>query len=570
MRLARTVLVAALAVPCTSHASGGNTAPSAAPSAEATAALPKPPPDAELPTLTPLAPIKRPELDQDALKEVEKLLRRLTSEKADIRDAAVAELEKADEAQVSAIHTRIQAVRESLDRDKAPRIIADARKAARELRKKEKKKDKDADENEDWLSILLASPAPKSDAWRDVVELLAMVRMLRTIGTTPAVREIIELRANFGDMLRIDLMRQVVALGDKAVPALLEARKHDASVVREFADKALDTLGKVTPGEAVSTSDPEALADTLRAFGHVREVDAVDVLLSFANHDRKKVREAARHAIVSIGEPGRFRLRDAYQDLTGEKVDKSVPWDVLAKRIFWFYDHARAAEVIRAFDAGVAASKKGDHALAVAEFDKVLAVDPQFDKRADMAASYVALGKATSFDEAETRLALLRKARRLRTDDARTIDAEIAFTEAKILLTDGRPDRFLLARAVELDPDHEEAKTLLGAFEREAVKTADAVQPKRPYALVGGIAAASVLLAGLIAVVPRRKKKQGAPPKPKDAAGAAPEDGASKAGAAGDAEPSAAAPDSAARPSFPDAPLGHAAGDPKPADPPKS
>ncbi len=506
-------LALALSLPAAAdhaHAAGGGAIPSAAPAPDAAPSLPKPPPDAELPALTPLAPIKPTELDQDAQKELEKLLRRLTSEKADIREAAEAALEKVDEAQASAIHARIQTIRESLDRDKAPRVIADARKAARELRKK--KKEKEADDDVDWLTVVLASPSPKSDTWRELVELLAMVRMLRTIGTTPAVRQIIELRGNFGEMLQIDLMRHVVALKDKAVPALLEARKHDARVVREFADKALDTLGKVTPGEAVSTTDPEVLADILRAFGYVRDVDAVDVLLSFANHDRKKVRESARQAIVSIGEPGRFRLRDAYQDLTGDKVDKSVAWDTLAKRIFWFYDHARAAEIVRSFDAGAAAAKQSNHMLAVELFDKVLAVDPQFDRRAEMSATYFELGKLTPFDKAEERLALLRKARRLRTDDARSIDAEIAFTEAKVLLADGRPDRFLLARAVELDPDHAEAKLLLESFEREAVKRSEAVEPKRPYVLLGGIAAATILLAGLIALIPWRRKK--APPAP--------------------------------------------------------
>jgi hypothetical protein len=522
MLTARSFIVAvSLAAALTPHsASSGPGAPSAEPSTS----LPKPPPDGELPALATLPPIKRLEAEQESTRELDKLLTRLTSEKSDIREAAFADVEKVDAGLLPAVYGRIQNIRESLDRDQAPRTIAAARKAARDARKAEKKSKKSSaseEEESDWLRFVLDEPRPKDATWREVVELLAITRMLRVMGTTAAVRELIELRANFGEMLRVDLMRQVIALKDKAVPALLESKKHDASVVREFADKALDTLGKVTPGEAVSTTDPEVLADTLKAFGYVREVEAVDVLLSFANHDRRKVRDAARQAIAAIGEAGRFRLRDAYQDLTGEKIDKSVPWDILAKRMFWLYDNARAAEVVRTFDSGTTLAKDKDYAGAVAAFDRVLAVDPQFDRRAEMSPAYFELGKATSFDQPEERLARLRKARRLLGQQpAPTIDAEIAFTEAKMLLAEGRPDRFLLKRAVELDPNHNEAAALLASFDQEAAREAQSVQPKPPYVLAGAIAAVAALLAGVIALLPwgRKQATLKAPPAAAEAA----------------------------------------------------
>ncbi|NUP09980.1 MAG: hypothetical protein HOW73_28360 [Polyangiaceae bacterium] len=471
-------------------------------------------PDAELPPLPQLAPIKREEPDQPSISALEGLLGRLVSEKKDIRQAAFEELQKigkpkandakdthkADVAWVPAIHARIQDIRERLDRDRAPRILADARKSG----KKGKSKDELDEDSSDWLEFVMKSAAPKDDAWRDLVELLAMIRILGAVGTTPAVREIIELRANFGDFLRIDLARQIAKLKDRAVPALLEAKKHDATVVQRFADLELDRLGKVTPGEAVSTSDYDVLADTLRAFGHIRNEEAVDVLLSFANHDRRKVRDAAREAVAAIGEAGRWRLRDAYQDLTGEKVDKSIPWDILARRIFAIYDKGRVAELWNIFTSGLDASNAGKHAVAVEAFDKVLARDPLFDRRKEMAVSYFELAKSLPFDKADDRLAMLRKARRLDPDPKNTaIDAEIAFTEAKILIAEGRPDRFLVDRAVKLDPTHADAKALLDGFEEQAV------QPDKPvprYGLAGGIAGGTVLLAGIAAFFLFRKK----------------------------------------------------------------
>ncbi|MBL8740202.1 MAG: HEAT repeat domain-containing protein, partial [Myxococcales bacterium] len=287
--------------------------------------------------------------------------------------------------------------------------------------------------------------------------------------------------------------------------ALLEATKHDAANVRTFASKKLDELGKVTPGEAVSTTDPDVLADTLRAFGHIREVEAVDVLLSFANHDRKKVRDAAREAIAAIGEPGRWRLRDAYQDLIGEKVDKSVPWDLLARRIFAIYDKSRVAELWGLFSSGLDAAKAGKAGAAVESFDKVLARDPLFDRRSEMAMAYFEHARTIPFEEAERRLAMLRKARRLSpaAGDANKIEAEIAFTEAKVLIKEGRPERYLLTRATELDPTHVEAKELLASFEEKATPKPQAAVPR--YTLAGGIGAAALLLIGFVAFFRRKK-----------------------------------------------------------------
>jgi tetratricopeptide (TPR) repeat protein len=483
-------------------------------SASAGAAAPALPPDAELPPLPELPKREKPPVDAEAAKQLAALLGRLTSDKADIREAAVLEVEKVDAASVGAIAQRIEEIRESIDRDRAPRVLADARKAARESRKS--RSSKDDDETGDWLPIVLATPAPKDETWRELVELLAMVRMLGAIGTTPAVRELVALRGKFGDMLRIDLTRQIAKLKDKAVPALLEARKHDATTVQRFAELELDKLGRAIPGEAVGTTDPEVLADVLRAFGYNRDVDAVGVCLSFANHDRRKVRDAARQAIAGVGEPARWQLRDAYQDLTGDKPDKSVPWDVLARRIFAMYDQARLAELGDLARAGKQAAAAGKHADAVGYFDKVLARDPLFEGRAEMARSYFEVAKQSPDGQPEERLALLRKARRLAPDAAggvpfgRELDAEIAFTEAKILLAAGKPDRFLIERALELDPSHAGAKELRASFETQAV----AERPRWPrFAAAGAAALATLALVAAVLLLFRGK------PAPAGAAG---------------------------------------------------
>ncbi len=532
MRPLPLLLIATLAV-----ASPAAAKPRSKPSAEASAAPAAPAetvrsldvPDAELPKLPELAPLRKVEPNAASTQALEALLERLVSDRKETREAALKDLDKIGSDKeskadrlgsdpekeldwVPAIVARIQTIRGSLDRDRAPAILDEARRTAR---KGLSKKDLQDDEKTDWLEFVLRKPMPKEAAWRDLTHLLGMIRILANVGTTPAVRELLELRANFGEFLRKDLSRQIERLGDKAVPALIEGQKHDATVVRELAKLELDRLGKITPGEIVSMRDPEVLADTLRAFGRIRNEDAVDVCLSFANHDRKKVRDAAREAIAAIGDAGRWRLRDAYQDLTGEKVDKSIAWDILAKRIFALYDKTRVAELWGIFTSGLDAQKAGQYAVAVEAFDKVLAREPLFERRKEMAKAYFEVAKTISFDKAEDRLAMLRKARRLDPSaaDLKRLDAEIAYTEGKALIAEGRPDRFLIERAVDLDPDHAEARTLLASFDERAVEDPAAPSaPKPRYGIAGAVAGATVLIMAIVAALLFRRKKQ--PPAP--------------------------------------------------------
>jgi hypothetical protein len=494
-------------------AASASAEPSSDPDADPAADAPLPDP-ATLPELPKLAPITHPAPTAEATQELDRLFARLTSGDAHTRDVARAAIpELAEEAWVPAVRVKIQDLRESLDRDRAPRILEDARKAVREARKKERKgkkgkgaKKDDDDEKDDWLEFVQDRPKPDDAAWRDLVRLLGCVRVLAAVGTTPAVREIIDLRAYFGEMLRVDLQRHIKGLGDRAVPALIEARRHDAQIVQRFAELELDKLGRAIPGEAVGTSDPQVLTDVLRAFGRTRDVDAVRVALSFANHDRRKVRDAAREAVSAIGEAGRWQLRDAFEDLRGEKPPKSAPWSDVAKWIFWLYDRGRLAEAERAVAEGFALQKEGKHDEAVKRFDDVLARDPFTARRAEMVPSYLAVARETPLEEADGRLVLLRKALRLdpEGEDRARIEAEIAYTEAKALEAQGRPDRFLLRRALELDPGHAGAKEALADFETRVV---EAPASKLRLGAAGGVGAAALLVAAVIALTGRRRRR---------------------------------------------------------------
>lgn len=513
-----TTLATALAV-ATPGLADDHTKASASASAPAVPSGPLP----ELPKLTPLT---HTEPDAASLKELDQLLERLVSGDERTRAAAQAALGEVSASIVPAIRHRIQDIRGSLDREAAPRILEDARKAGRKSLKKgdkpdKKSRDKDKttdDEDGDWLDFMLASARPKEAPWRDVTKLLAMVRLLSTIGTTPAVREMIALHAQFGDLLRIDLQRQVHKLKDKAVPALIEARQHDAKVVQRWANRMLDQLGKAIPGEAVSTGDAVVLADVLRAYGRTRDVDAARVVLSFANSERVQLRQAAREAIAAIGEPGLWQLRDAYLGLTGEKPPKDWAWDRVAREIFGLYDRGRLVEVHKLMEDGLGAEAAGKHGDAIAAFDRVLARVPLFERRREMVPAYLGRAKELEKDQADESLALLRKALRLdpKSTGARKIEADIAYLEGMALLAQGKPDKFVFAKALELDPSHEGAKAALASLEDKATAR------QQSYGRYGAAAAIGVVAVALVLLLSRRKKPAPTPPAPTPAPPSAP------------------------------------------------
>ncbi|WP_437905106.1 hypothetical protein WME95_43215 [Sorangium sp. So ce327] len=530
------------------------------------------PASSALPELPRLAPIARPEPDIAAVRELDRILDQITSEDARSRENARAALDEPIPGIVDAVRLRVQDIRGSLDRNAAPRVLADARREGRKAMKGEDERDgnkkktadakadkgakkgagdakqsagdakksagdakkdakaeqgakkdakaeqgakkdakaeqgakkdakadqsakKGADDEKDegdWLDFMLAAARPRDSAWRDVVKLLAMERMLAAAGTTPAVRELIALHAYFGELLRIDLQRQVAKLRDKAVPALIEARQHDAKIVQRWANKQLDLLGRAIPGEAIASNDTQILADVLRAYGRVRDVDAVRVILSFCNSDRARLRDAAREAISAIGEPGIWQLRDAYLDLTGAKPPREWSWDRVARELFGTYDRARLAEVYKLMDEGVAAASAGTPAEATDAFDKVLARAPLFERRKEMVDAYVERARSLSADRRDDALAMLRKALRLDApgERAKKIEAEIAYLEGALLIERGTPDKFVLERAIELDPSHAGARAALASL---GDKVAERKSQTNRHIAAGAVGLAAVL-----------------------------------------------------------------------------
>lgn len=450
----------------------------------------------ELPT-PPSAELGRPTATD--LAEVDALLGRIIAEDAQDREAAVRELLEAESKHVVAIRFRLSAIADAADKEAMKRLLLKTRQQL--LDKKDDDESEKPSAGVDYLARLTDKAEPKSEAWRNLVSVLSLSRMLESIGSVEAVRGLVDVYARFGEFLRITTQNALSRLGEKAVPALIEAQRHPAEKIAKWAVRELDMLGKGIPSEAVQTQDQAVLADVLRAYGRIRNPDAVRIVVSFANSERAQVREASRQAVALMGEVATWQLRDTYENVVGKKPPRDWAWERTARELFSEFDRLRFAQVGKYFDDGQAARAKGDLVAMRESFDKLLAYDPNFEQRTELAAGYVAFAKAAQDKSRPEAIAALRRAERLdpTLKDATSLRLTL---EAEALEEKGISDATLLERALEHDSQNTRAKAALARFERGEPKRSENAR----FIAAGSILAAAALAIAFILL--RRPKAE--------------------------------------------------------------
>lgn len=499
-------------------------APAAPPSASSEADAPAADPAAGEP-LAPLPEVPSQDLDKpsaDQLEQVQSLLDRVVSSDPVLRERAVRELLEAEPKWVPAISHSLDKLADATQGEALKRKLLDvrdkARSAERERMKSSGKRGKVT--TPDYMEMLGQFAEPKDDNWRAVTKVVALSRMLGAIATTPAVRELIRIYVRYGEFLRVDTQLQLEKLGDKALPALIEARRHQAPKIARWAEGQLDSLGKAIASEAVQTPDPDVLADVLRAYGYSRDPDAARVVISFANSERPQVREAARQAVALMKEVANWPLRDTYSNIVGKKPPADWAWDRTARELFGEFDRLRLAQVYKLFAQGTAAQRAGDLPAARAAFDKVLARSPLFSRRSEMLDTYVSFAESQLDSDPKVAEAALRRARRLSADGEvdKRVESLLWLLEGQDLVARGVADQVPFRRALELNPDNQRARDALAEIQRGEQKK----KKKSDRFLAAGVIGAVALLAiAVIALrrgspVPRLAEPPGIVPEPED------------------------------------------------------
>jgi tetratricopeptide (TPR) repeat protein len=415
--------------------------------------------------------------------DLERMLAPLASDDGDARRAAARSVEGLGQDAVLAITKQLAAQRKATTSS-----VAAAVKVARDAAGKATDTD---------LCEALLRTKSEGLGYRPAVVTAVLLRALAHVGTTPALRQLVKVAGDHGGLFRPEIARHVKALGEKTVPALIESRK-ESSEVRHWAVSQLEGMGKRIPGDAVQTKDNQVLADVLRAFAGVHDMDALPVLLSFVNSDRIQVRAAAREALGQFGQDAVWKLREAYSNVTGKAAPEGWQAPQIAKELFAAYDRLRLQEVNGLLDEGLAKEKEGKLEEAIAAFDKVLARQPMIERRGEMVSAYVSYAEKISASDSPKALALFRKATRLWPESPRVphVEAEIAYLEGKELLARGIADVEPFKRALTLEPGHEKARAELARLETNVEERQDRIRALAAAGAVVVVGVAGIILFG--------------------------------------------------------------------------
>ena len=430
--------------------------------------------------------------------ELSVLATALASDDAAVRETAVRGFRALDEDALQAIEARLAAVR--LQRPAATELsaaLAAIRHAAGSRR---------ADDRIDIGSGVLPALSLRRDpAMLAACESVLLWRALEAMGTTRAYRVIADVVALDGTPWEQEIHRFVERAGVRLGPMLVTVRSHPDADVRRWSRWAGTELGFDAPGRAIQlplvAAESALLADTLRAYASVRQMDAMRVIASYVSSQHALVREVARAALSEYGRNAIWVLREQLELVTGEDADPSWGWERTMRALFDAHDEARLAPVRAELAAGRDAAARGTLDVMARHYAAVLVRAPELAQREQMAPGYALLGAQqraahdlAGAERAYRRALFLAPAHA----DAATWRAALLALHADMELTRGVADTHAYERVLVASPNDSFARAVLEQLSGERA----AHTRSRKRRAMGGAALLSLIAA--LALVVRR------------------------------------------------------------------
>ncbi len=368
-------------------------------------------------------------------------------------------------------------------------------------------------ENAEYDLLALMMAAPRAPDLQGAIERVVLARALGGMQSADAGRALVAFAQAYNAVFRQEVGRIVRGqLHDYVLPALIELRSPSENM-RIFMRQTREALRKVTPGEAVQQHDNALLAEILRAFGSIRQPDAMRVVVSFVNSDRAQVRDAARWSVQQYGMTAGNALREAYEMYEGHDADAAWGWERVANELYLANDRRRTSEVVQRLDAGLQAAREGRPDEMLGHFRFVLSRHPDVSRRGEMVAPLIQYARVLETQDAARAEAVWRLALWVDPEGAhaREIRASVLFLEAEQAMHRGVADPELYDAVLRVDPNHVRARE-----QRAAVAQDEVLHARRRMRVLGALALLGIALATLWLVVrkPVRRRVLAVAPTP--------------------------------------------------------
>lgn len=442
----------------------------------------------------PVSAAQEPAVSDDSRYALEAILQRLRAESRDARREAVDQLRALEPGDVPAIRQRLL----------SPLGISHLNVHAGMVRAIRQVTGGRENVDYDLLQALL-NYSPRSPDIDVATERIALATALGAIETPDSGRALVAFGLAHNRIFRLASIRIAKnQLKLYVVPALIEIRRPTEDQ-RLFIRQMREAVRCVTPGQSVQTRDNALLAEILRAWGSVRQQDAMVVIASYVNSDRVQVREAARWAIAQFGRDALNTLRNVYETFVGEDPNPLWGWERVSRELYAAYDRRKSDEVRVALDAGLSAAREGRNDEMLQRFEWVLARHPLFERRTEMVEPLVRYAQQLERTDVARAAVLYRMALRVDPEGARasSIRASILFLEAERALARGVADPELYRAAVNADPNHSRARAQF-----EAVAQVEVLRSRRRRRAIGAVGLLAVAAAGAGVLYNESKKHE--------------------------------------------------------------
>jgi tetratricopeptide (TPR) repeat protein len=385
--------------------------------------------------------------------------------------------------------------------------------------------------------------AEMETARAEAIETVKTMRAIAASRRLEAVDPIFKLAFEYDGVFRDECGRSIRAMDSYAVVRLIElvhqpnAGKQSMAKQRRYAAYQLDRMDRQRPQKAISTApDDRVRSEIIHAYGDTRALDAVEAILGQVDSPAHRVRREARWAWLRYVSgkapppaPKRKRKLPGGKEEAEEKPDyltyreiatlalqkelaaiDNAPPDPnatateLTDELFDYYDKKRAAEWDGEFAAAKAKEERGDVKGATDDYGWILAHDPNYAHRSDMAHAFARTGDSLR-DQGDVPRALgyWREAIDLAPagPDARYAAARVALYDGLEALAHGHADVGAFARALALDPSLTEA--------RAGRSRAEWMQARRRWMRGAFAVGASIAIALALWLLWRRTKPTG-------------------------------------------------------------
>jgi tetratricopeptide (TPR) repeat protein len=363
----------------------------------------------------------------------------------------------------------------------------------------------------------------------EALEVVALTRGIARSQRLDAVEPIFDMAFQLDGVFRDECGRQIRSMESYAVPALIQLmHRHGPAALhlgkqRRYASYQLDRMDRARPMKAIAmAADDRVRAAIVHAYGQERALDAVEAILNQVDATSHRVRREARWAWLRYvtgppppPAPKRKRKLPGGREEDEEKPDYLTYREIallavqkqlaaildappdpkasaaqLTDQLFAYYDGRHAAEWDAQFAAAQQKEQSGDLKAATDEYGWILAHDPNYPRRGEMAHAFARYGEQLrARGQIAAALGYLRQAVDLAPDgpEAGFAGARVAYLDGMQALAAGVAEPALFRRALALDRGLGEAQAGLAR--------AETLRARRRWLVGGELAAASFAIA---------------------------------------------------------------------------